>query len=97
MFTTDQWLPWRQNGADWHGRGYIAGVLRVNGVPAARRIYLTERATYRLVAVTFSSADGSYRFEGLDPDIEFDLRGQDWARVRLDGLRSAVKPKPYPT
>lgn len=78
------------------GPGYISGILKVNDIPAARRIYLTERATYRLVATTFSNADGTYRFDGLNPEIEFDLRGQDWARARLDGVRSAVKPKPYP-
>ena len=79
------------------GPGYIASVLKVNDIPAARRIYLTERATYRLVATTISNEDGTYRFDGLNPEIEFDLRGQDWARVRRDDIVSAVKPKPYPT
>ena len=97
MFTLDQWLPWRQNATDFHGPGYIAGILKVNDIPAARRIYLTERATYRPVATTFSNADGTYRFDGLNPEIEFDLRAQDWARVRRDDIASAVKPKPYPT
>ena len=97
MFTLDQWIPWRSQGDDFAGKGYIAGILKVNDIPAARRIYLTERATYRLVATTFSSADGTYRFDGLNPEIEFDLRGQDWARVRRDDIASAVKPKPYPT
>ena len=77
------------------GLGYIASVLKVNDVPAARRIYLTERSTYRLVATTFSNPDGTYRFDGLNPEIEFDLRAQDWARVRRDDIVSAVKPKPY--
>ena len=95
MFTLDQWLPWRQNATEFHGTGYISGVLMVNDIPSARRIYLTERATYRLVATTFSNADGTYRIDGLNPEIEFDLRGLDWARVRRDDIASAVKPKPY--
>lgn len=95
MFTTDQWLPWRQNGPEWHGQGYIAGELRVADIPRARRIWVTERATYRLVAVVFSASNGEYRIEGLNPEIEFDLRAQDWARVYGDDIRNAVKPKPY--
>lgn len=95
MFTTDQWLPWRQHGSEWHGQGYIAGELRVADIPRARRIWVTERATYRLVAVVFSASNGEYRIEGLNPEIEFDTRGQDWARVYGDDIRNAVKPKPY--
>ena len=95
MFTIDQWLPWRQNDSEFHGRGYIAGELRVADIPRARRIWVTERATYRVVAVVFSAPTGEYRIEGLNPEIEFDIRGQDWARVYGDDIRNAVKPKPY--
>lgn len=77
------------------GNGYIAGKLRVNNTLAARRIYLTDRTTYRLVAVTFSDESGNYRFDGVSTDNEFDLRAQDWARNRLDAILSAVKAKPY--
>jgi hypothetical protein len=95
MFTTDQWLPWMHRGTEWGGQGYIAGELRVADIPRARKIWVTERATYRLVAVVFSGPNGEYRIEGLNPEIEFDLRGQDWARVYGDDIRNAVKPKPY--
>ena len=95
MLALDRFIPFQCN--KYGGQGYIAGTLKVNDIPAARRIYLTDRVTYRLVATTFSNADGTYRFDGLNPEVEFDLRGQDWARVRRDDIASAVKPKPYPT
>lgn len=78
------------------GPGYITGTMKVDGEPAARRIHLTERASQRLVATTFSNTDGTYRFDWLDTEIEFDLRAQDWTRERRDNVLSAVKPKPYP-
>lgn len=87
-------LAMRERGLDarFGGLGFISGTLRRNGTPFAGRIYLTERTTYRVVAVTFSGPDGTYRIDGLNPAIEFDLRAQDWARTRRDEVLSAVKP-----
>lgn len=81
---------------EFAGQGYIAGTLRVTDVPSARRIFIHERRTQRLVAETVSATNGSYRFDGLNPEIEFDLRAQDWERQRLDDMLSAVTPQPYP-
>lgn len=94
MLALDRFIPFQCNN-EFGGPGYIAGELRVADIPRARRIWVTERATYRLVAVVFSSPTGEYRIEGLNPEIEFDLRAQDWARVYGDDIRNAVKPKPY--
>ena len=82
--------------AEHGGRGYIEGTLKVNGVPSARRIFLADRRLQKVVATTFSATNGAFRFDGLNPEIEFDLRAQDWARARRDDIVSAVKPEPYP-
>lgn len=95
MLALDRFIPFQCNN-EFGGAGYIEGELRVADIPRARRIWVTERATYRVVAVVFSASNGEYRIDGLNPEIEFDLRGQDWARVYGDDIRNAVKPKPYP-
>lgn len=106
MFTTDQWLTWRQNDTEFHGRGYIAGepnpdpegidgIVTINDVPGAREIEIRERTSRRVVAVGFSNADGTYRFDGLNPDIEFDVISRDWSRTYTDVIVPARKPTPY--
>lgn len=106
MFTTDQWLPWRQNDSAFHGRGYIAGepnpdpdgidgIVTINDVPGAREIEIRERKTRRVVAVGFSNPDGTYRFDGLNPNIEFDVISRDWSRTYTDVIVPARKPTPY--
>lgn len=88
------------------GLGYIAGepnpdpdgidgIVTINDVPGAREIEIRERATRRVVAVGFSNADGTYRFDGLNLDIEFDVIARDWSRTYEDVIVGAVKPKPY--
>lgn len=88
------------------GQGYIAGeldpdpegidgIVTVSDAPAAREIEIRDRKTRRVVVVGFSNADGTYRFDGLNPDIEFDVIARDWSRTYTDVIQPAIKPKPY--
>lgn len=78
---------------DFGGSGHISGVLKVDGVPSSRRIILTARNSRRIIATKFSSPDGSYRFDGLNVNGEFDLRAQDWKKLKLDAVISGIVPK----
>lgn len=81
------------------GQGYIAGetpgLLTVNGVAASREIEVRHRLTRIVVAVGWSAADGTYRFDGLDPNEEFDVIARDYTRTYKDVVEPAVKPEPY--
>lgn len=73
--------------ADFSGNGYLAGeypsgTSTVDGVPVAA----TVRVLYRpiegiptdgvLVALTQSAPDGTWRVDGLDPALKFDVVGR---------------------
>jgi hypothetical protein len=82
------------------GAGYIAGIapnyiVTVNDVPAAREVEVRHRRTRIVVATAFSKADGSFRFDQLNPNEEFDVIGRDWTGTYNDVIVSRVKPKPY--
>lgn len=88
------------------GAGYLAGelsddpeiphgIVTVNDVPGAREIRVSDRLTGRLVAVTWSNTDGTYRIDGLNPTLEFDVVARDWSRTWQDVIVGAVKPQPY--
>jgi hypothetical protein len=81
------------------GPGYIAGespgLVTVNTAAASREIECRDRRTRIVVATTFSASDGTYRFDGLDPNEEFDLIGRDWSGTYNDVIVSRVKPKAY--
>ena len=57
------------------GRGYIAGeaegIVTVGGQPAERKILLFERRNFKVIRTQWSKADGSYRFDYLNPNKEF--------------------------
>lgn len=53
------------SGRPFTGRYTITGTVRIGATPVARRLAALERASFRLVAVTWSAADGSYAFPGL--------------------------------
>ena len=81
------------------GHGYIAGespgLVTINTAPGAREVEIRERRTRICVAITFSAADGSYRFDNLNTDLEFDVIGRDWSGTYNDVIVSRVKPKAY--
>ena len=57
------------------GRGYIAGeaegIVTVGGQPAERKILLFWRRNFKVIRTQWSKADGSYRFDYLNPNKEF--------------------------
>lgn len=84
----------------YNGSGYIAGaipdgIVTVAGSPAAREVECRHRKSRRVMAVVFSRADGSYRFDNLDPSQEYDIIGRDYTREYADVVVPAVKPIPY--
>lgn len=92
-------LATSRGGYFWGGAGYIAGedpgLVTVAGSPAAREVEVRERRTRRVVATTRSASDGTYRIDGLNPDIEFDLIARDDNEVYNDVIRARVKPIAY--
>ena len=81
------------------GPGYIAGTLpngivTVNTAPASRELEVRHRQSRWTIDVKLSNADGTYRFNGLDPNQEFDVIGRDYSRVYNDVIVSRVKPAP---
>ena len=47
------------------------------------------------MASTFSNLDGTYGFDNLDPNEEYDVIGRDYTGTYNDVIVSRVKPKPY--
>jgi len=78
------------------GGGIIAGnspgLVTVAGAPAARAVHLRDAQTHRLVARTFSAADGTYRFESLNPDRRYYLVAFDHARRFNAVIRDGIQP-----
>ena len=86
--------------SSWSGAGYISGalpdgVVTVGGAPAAREVECRHRRSRTVMAVVFSRADGTYRFDNLDPKEEYDIIGRDYLREYSDVVVPAVKPIPY--
>lgn len=80
----------------YNGNGYIAGVapglLTVGGAPASRRVRVFERITGRLVAETVSAADGTYRVDGLNPDLRYMVVGIDYERRYNAAIMDNIAP-----
>lgn len=53
--------------------GYITGQVLENNVPVSRRVMCYHRRTGSLIAKTWSSEDGNFRFDGLEPGIDLFL------------------------
>lgn len=81
------------------GSGYLAGedpgLVTVAGAPAAREIEIRIRKTRKIMATGFSASDGTWRFDGLDPAVEFDVMARDYAEVYNDVIRARVRPVAY--
>lgn len=74
------------------GMSYIVGTVTVAGTPAARQVRLRHRRSGIAVQTTFSAADGTYRFDALDPAEEYDVIVVDYARSYKDYIEPAVVP-----
>ena len=88
---------------DLGGDGFIAGelsgeaeipdgLLTVNGVPTSREIEVRDRKSRRVVAVRRSNVDGTYRFPGLNPSLQYDVIARDFAGDYEDVIAGAVRP-----
>jgi len=65
--------------------GVIFGTTLCNGVPARRRVEILDGESHRLIGSSQSSADGSYRVDGLAPGKEYVV-----ISYPLDGGQNAV-------
>lgn len=100
MLVVSHRQKYRTFGGDGGGgfiAGQIPGTVTVEGIPAEREIECRIRGHNRkLVDRTWSSAiDGTYRFDDLDPEEEYDLIARDHNRVYRDVIVPAVCPWPY--
>lgn len=81
------------------GRGFIAGqqpgIVTVDDSPATMQVFLMQRHPLRLLGETWSRLDGTYSFEHLDSNQEFDLIARDHNRVYSDVIVPAITPWPY--
>lgn len=73
----------------------IRGTVTVEDVPGQRRIVLIDRRTLRLFRSTWSSVDGSYRFDWIR-DADVLVVGLDYTRVHNDVIYAA-EPEPMPS
>lgn len=81
-------------------RGYIAGevpdgLVTVNSVPGSREVLLFHRLTRQIIDYTWSASNGTYRFNDLPVDEEFDVVARDYQRAWGDVIAYAIKPLPY--
>lgn len=94
---TLDWLPVGVEGNGYLAGSFPGGITTVDGVPTPA----TVRVLYRpgpgqpgdgaLVAEVQSAADGSWRVDGLDPALKFDVVGRKaWFN---DVIMSNVSPK----
>ncbi|MCK4165042.1 hypothetical protein HFK89_21925 [Ralstonia pseudosolanacearum] len=83
---------------DFWGNGRIEGRVRIEGVPAARRVRLFEALTGLLVAEAWSRRDGYYRFDYLDTGRDFFVLAHDHVRQFNAVIADWVRPEPtvYP-
>ncbi|QKL50669.1 hypothetical protein HI795_01635 [Ralstonia solanacearum] len=83
---------------EFWGNGRIEGRVRIEGVPAARRVRLFDALTGLLVAEAWSRSDGFYRFDYLDTGRDFFLLAHDHVRQFNAVIADWVRPEPtvYP-
>ena len=71
------------------GSGFLAGefpggITTIDGVPGPAQIRVLHRATGEVVAETTSAHDGTWRVDGLNPNMRFDVVG------RKDGFNDVI-------
>ncbi len=80
------------------GRGHISGkfpgIVTVAGTPSIRPVEIRERHGHRtLIAKTYSNPDGTYRFDDLNPNRQYDVIARD----EPDGVfNDVIVPAVYP-
>lgn len=63
------------------GKGYIAGTVAINGVPASRRVRLFDLISGRLIRETWSAANGAYQFDYLALNREYLVLSHDYLAI----------------
>ena len=85
-----------RGGGDGYISGTAPGIVTVDGAPAGRQILLFERGTAQCAGETWSNPiDGTYMFDRLNPELEFDLIARDYTRTYSDVVIPAILPWPY--
>ncbi|RAH37406.1 hypothetical protein [Halomonas sp. SL1] len=70
--------PRRPGSAGVYALGYVAGTVKIEGIAARRRVRCIERQTGCLVGETWSTADGSYRFDYLNARRRYQILAMDY-------------------
>ena len=70
----------------------IAGKVTVNDNPDSRMVRLFDLRSARLLRVTWSAADGTYSFPGMDPNRDYFVVGHDYTKTFNAVIQDRVRP-----
>ena len=82
-------------GPAFRGAGFIAGTVTVDSVPSPRSVELRSRPQRTCVLSMTSAVDGSFRFDGVQPGVLFDVIGRDVTATYEDVIVGGVTPVAY--
>ncbi len=82
------------------GAGYIAGEPTTGItdrllVPESMKLELRTWPNGLTIRTLWSDAGGEYRFDGLDPNLRFEVICRDPTEVEQDQIKSRIYPIPY--
>lgn len=89
-------LPSGRKSIHFSGIGVIAGTVKEKGIPdqpLERRVQLFSENTRLLVAETWSGADGSYRFETIDPNQRYTVVSYDHKHLYRAVIADNLQPQ----
>lgn len=75
--------------------GYISGIVTIEGIPGARRVFLTERKNQLLIAETTSDDAGAYRFDNLDAQRRYTVHAIDHTDTHNAVIADNLAPVAY--
>ena len=81
------------------GNGQITGTVKEKGQPdqpLVREVLLYSENTHVLVASTWSQADGTYRFERIDPQQRYTVISTDYQQLYRAVIADNLRPEPMP-
>ena len=81
------------------GNGQITGTVKEKGQPdqpIVRQVLLYSENTHTLVASTWSQADGTYRFERIDPQQRYTVVSTDYRQMYRAVIADNLGPEPMP-
>lgn len=81
------------------GNGQITGTVKEKGQPdqpLVREVLLYSENTHALVASTWSQADGTYRFERIDPQQRYTVISTDYQQLYRAVVADNLRPEPMP-